>query len=186
MVGHLQRQLPRPTEPEGIIVLTPILYPSVALLEIHTPLNSQGEQDIEQVEVAFPTNRLDAGLFGYPYSPASDRHHELKYYRLAPRDESGTLYSIGLPEVRCYAPEALRWLGPEESNIVHLRVTLRRGEKKYLPLMMLPGSEEPKSYAEYLRIAGEEAPIGVQGVIERFSLYAGHYYRYSLQQLSPL
>ena len=179
LVGHLQRQLPRPGESDRVIRLTPVLRPAVALLEVHTA----GATGVQSVELAFPGNRLYGGLFGYPYRREQDRSHEMRYYRLTPQEEDPTSYYVGLPEVYCYAPEQSRWRGAGRSSIPHLRVTLADGTVKILPLMTLPPETRPTDYADYLRIAGEEAPIGVGGLIDRFSLFAGRHLSYDLRTL---
>lgn len=179
LVGHLQRQLPRPGESDRVIRLTPVLRPAVALLEVHTA----GATGIQSVELAFPIDRLDGGLFGYPYRREQDRSHEMRYYPLTPQEEDPTSYYVGLPEVYGYAPEQRRWRGVEGSSIPHLRVTLADGTVKLLPLMTLPPEIQPTDYADYLRIAGEEAPIGVGGLIDRFSLFAGRHLSYDLRTL---
>lgn len=176
LVGHLQRQLPRPGESDRVIRLTPVLRPAVALLEVHTA-------GVQSVELAFPTDRLDGGLFGYPYRREQDRSHEMRYYPLTPQEEDPTSYYVGLPEVYGYAPEQSRWRGVEGSSIPHLRVTLADGAVKLLPLMTLPPETQPTDYADYLRIAGEEAPIGIGGLIDRFSLFAGRHLSYDLRTL---
>lgn len=179
LVGHLQRQLPRPGESDRVIRLTPVLRPAVALLEVHTA----GAAGVQSVELAFPVDRLDGGLFGYPYRREQDRSHEMRYYPLTPQEDDPTSYYVGLPEVYGYAPEQRRWRGAEGSSIPHLRVTLADGTVKILPLMTLPPDQRPTDYADYLRIAGEEAPIGVGGLIDRFSLFAGRHLSYDLRTL---
>ena len=179
LVGHLQRQLPRPGESDRVIRLTPVLRPAVALLEVHT----SGATGVQSVELAFPVDRLDGGLFGYPYRREQDRSHEMRYYPLTPQEEDPTSYYVGLPEVYGYAPEQSRWRGAEGSSIPHLRVTLADGAVKILPLMTLPPDQRPTDYTDYLRIAGEEAPIGVGGLIDRFSLFAGRHLSYDLRTL---
>ena len=176
LVGHLQRQLPRPGESDRVIRLTPVLRPAVALLEVHTA-------GVQSVELAFPVDRLYGGLFGYPYRREQDRSHEMRYYPLTPQVEDPTSYYVGLPEVYCYAPEQSRWRGAGGSSIPHLRVTLSDGAVKILPLMTLPPETRPTDYADYLRIAGEKAPIGVGGLIDRFSLFAGRHLSYDLRTL---
>ena len=179
LVGRLQRQLPRPGESDRVIRLTPVLRPAVALLEVHTA----GAAGVQSVELAFPVDRLDGGLFGYPYRREQDRSHEMRYYPLTPQEEDPTSYYVGLPEVYCYAPEQSRWRGVEGSSIPHLRITLADGAVKILPLMTLPPDQRPTDYADYLRIAGEEAPIGVGGLIDRFSLFAGRHLSYDFRTL---
>ena len=179
LVGHLQRQLPRPGESDRVIRLTPVLRPAVALLEVHTA----GAAGVQSVELAFPVDRLDGGLFGYPYRREQDRSHEMRYYPLTPQEEDPTSYYVGLPEVYGYVPEQSRWRGAEGSSIPHLRVTLADGAVKILPLMTLPPDQRPTDYTDYLRIAGEEAPIGVGGLIDRFSLFAGRHLSYDLRTL---
>ena len=179
LLGHLQRQLPRPGESDRVIRLTPVLRPAVALLEVHTA----GATGVQSVELAFPVDRLDGGLFGYPYRREQDRSHEMRYYSLTPQEEDPTSYYVGLPEVYGYAPEQSRWRGAEGSSIPHLRVTLADGAVKILPLMTLPPDQRPTDYTDYLRIAGEEAPIGVGGLIDRFSLFAGRHLSYDLRTL---
>jgi len=85
--------------------------------------------------------------------------------------------------VRCYAPEQQQWRGPEFSDMTHLRIQLTNGETKLLPLMQLPEELLPNSYEEYLRIAMEPAPIGINGLIERFTIFPGGHYRYQLRNL---
>lgn len=179
LVGHLQRQLPRPGESDRVIRLTPVLRPAVALLEVHTA----GAAGVQSVELAFPVDRLDGGLFGYPYRREQDRSHEMRYFPLTPQEEDPTSYYIGLPEVYGYAPEQSCWRGAEGSSIPHLRITLADGTVKLLPLMTLSPETQPTDYADYLRIAGEEAPIGVGGLIDRFSLFAGRHLSYDLRTL---
>ena len=178
LVGHLQRQLPRQEETDRTIILYPQLAPSVALLEVETKGLA-----MERIELGFPKDREDGGLFGYPYSKASDRRHQMHYYPLTPLEKGGTLYCVGLPEVRCYAPEQQQWRGPELSDMTHLRIQLTNGETKLLPLMQLPEELLPNSYEEYLRIAMEPAPIGINGLIERFTIFPGGHYRYQLRNL---
>lgn len=186
LVGHLQRQLPRTGEARNLILLTPELSPMTSLLEIHTTPIGGDAAWVRSIEIAYPVGRLEAGLFGYPYSRESDRRRELRYYPLTPDDPENTLYCIGLPEVRSYAPEQGRWTGPEDSGIVHLRIQLANGETKHLPLMVVPSDRQPSSYADYLRLAGEPAPIGPRGIVERFSLSPGRHYRYELNKDSSL
>ena len=179
LVGHLQRQLPRPGESDRVIRLTPVLRPAVALLEVHTA----GASGVQSVELAFPVDRLDGGLFRYPYRREQDRSHEMQYYPLTPQEEDPTSYYVGLPEVYGYAPEQSRWRSAEGSSIPHLRITIADGTAKLLPLMTLPPETQPTDYADYLRIAGEEAPIGVGGLIDRFSLFAGRHFSYDFRTL---
>lgn len=186
LVGHLQRQLPRTGESRNLIPLTPELHPMTSLLEIHTTPSAGDATWVRSIEIAYPVDRLDAGLFAYPYSRESDRRRQMRYYPLTPIDRSGTLYCVGLPEVRSYAPEQGRWTGPEDSGIVHLRILLANGETKHLPLMVVPSDRQPSSYADYLRLAGENAPIGPLGMVERFSLSPGRHYRYELDKGSSL
>lgn len=177
-VGHLQRQLPRAEESDRTIPLTPQLSPSVALLEIHTEGFPKGS-----IELGFPKDREDGGLFRYPYSKASDRRHEMNYYPLTPLEKGGMIYCVGVPEVMCYAPEQQQWRGPELSEMTHLRITLPDGKTKYLPLMQLPPEQRTDNYEEYLRIAMQPAPIGPNALIERFSIFRGDHYRFHLNKL---
>lgn len=186
LVGHLQRQLPRTGEARNLIPLTPELHPMTSLLEIHTTPSAGDATWVRSIEIAYPAGRLEAGLFAYAYSRESDRRRQMRYYPLTPIDRSGTLYCVGLPEVRSYAPEQGRWTGPEDSGIVHLRIQLANGETKHLPLMVVPSDRQPSSYADYLRLAGEPAPIGPLGIVERFSLSPGRHYRYELNRDSSL
>ncbi len=187
LVGRLLRQLPRARESHKLILITPELIPTTSLLEIHTLPSDDGETPwVRSVEIAYPVDRLEAGLFGYPYSREADRRRELHYYPLTPLDKLGQLYCVGLPEVRSYAPENSRWTGPEGSGIVHLRIQLVTGETKYLPLMIVPPNRQPSSYADYLRLAGEKAPLGPGGLVERFSIPRGRLYRYELTKDATL